>query len=259
MSLDDASRERGQMLGIAGLIVAVISALAWFPFNLGAAGLASVLSLVAVLHGERVYALIAPVVIGAAFLFLSPVTLGIILLQARLGNPLPLLLVVAFVVAPFGAIALDNGRAGSGLGSARAGSTNILRELQNLASRLGSARPVTSGPRLSLVPLAAGRPFSVAYEDMARGRSVTLGRTDGNDVVVHDNSVSRRHARISVVQGLGAAICDLGSVNGTFVDDQRVGGRYVPLAGVRTIRLGTCKIAVTVEDRAAEQRPTLQN
>jgi hypothetical protein len=259
MPLDGLSvRERGQILGIAGLVFAVIPAFAWFPFNLVAAGLASALAVAAVLHGERVFALTAPVVVAVVLLLFNTFTLGRFWVMSYLGNPLPLLMVMAFVAAPFGALAYDMGRAGGGPGSGRAGSTNFLKKLQNLASRFGRVGPTAGGPKLSLLPVATGRPFSVDYQDMARGRVVTLGRTENNDVVVRDSSVSRHHARIAVVQGLGAAICDLGSVNGTFVDDQRVGGRYVPLSGVRTIRLGTSEIAVSLQGHSSERRPTSQ-
>ncbi|MFT3715131.1 MAG: ATP-binding cassette domain-containing protein [Gordonia sp. (in: high G+C Gram-positive bacteria)] len=52
--------------------------------------------------------------------------------------------------------------------------------------------------------------------------SVTIGRTDFNDVVVDDPLVSRSHARITRRTG-GLVIEDLASVNGTFVDGARVG------------------------------------
>src|SRR5262249_7191252 len=149
-------------------------------------------------------------------------------------------------------------------------------KLKNFLARLGSAgagsglgvatRTVgfkgtsrtTSGPQISLVPQAAGRPFSMDYHDMLRGRSITLGRMENSDLVLNDTSVSRQHARISLVRGLGAAICDLGSVNGTFVDGQRISGRYVTLTGVTKIRLGECEIAVGLPDEAGKHRAAPQ-
>jgi hypothetical protein len=248
MSLHESSlRERGQVFGIAGLIVAVLCVFAWFPLNLGAAGLASVLSVVAILHGERMYAVIAPVVVAAVLLFLSPLTLAVLLGTAGNGSPGLLLLVLAFLAAPFGAIAYANAQRGGAPGPAGASPSNILRGLRNLAPPLGSAG-TARGPQLSLIPQTTGRPFSIDYQDMLRGRSITLGRTESCDVVLRDQSVSRQHARIAVVDGLGAAICDLGSVNGTFVDGRRVGGRYVSLAGIRKIKLGNCEVAVGLPD-----------
>lgn len=240
-------RARGQAFGIASLIVATLTAFAWPPLNLGAGGVAMVLAVAAILHGERVYAVIAPVVAGAVLLFLSPFTLAIILGLAHSGNPLPLLLVLAALAAPFGAIAYDNAQRVGAPRPAGAGPSDILRGLQSLAPRFGSAG-TTRGPQLSLIPQTTGRSFSMDYQDMLRGRSITLGRTESSDVVLRDHSVSRQHARIAVVDGLGAAICDLGSVNGTFVDGRRVGGRYVSLAGVRKIQLGNCEIALGLPD-----------
>ena len=49
---------------------------------------------------------------------------------------------------------------------------------------------------------------------------VTLGR-EGTDVILDDDEASRRHTEL-IVQGETALIRDLGSTNGTFVDDQRV-------------------------------------
>lgn len=47
---------------------------------------------------------------------------------------------------------------------------------------------------------------------------ITIGRTSDNDVVVNDYAVSRNHARFRNVPGVGYAIEDLASVNGTAVD-----------------------------------------
>jgi hypothetical protein len=49
----------------------------------------------------------------------------------------------------------------------------------------------------------------------------SIGRAPGNDVVVEDTSVSRRHARFTVESGR-LMIEDCGSANGTFVGHQRV-------------------------------------
>src|SRR5215470_5629530 len=48
-----------------------------------------------------------------------------------------------------------------------------------------------------------------------------LGRDAGNRVQIHDTEVSRRHAEIRRI-GDKFLLCDLGSSNGTFINNQRV-------------------------------------
>ena len=50
---------------------------------------------------------------------------------------------------------------------------------------------------------------------------LTLGRVEGNDIVLPHDSVSRRHARIDW-DGQKATITDLGSSNGTLVGESRL-------------------------------------
>jgi DNA-binding winged helix-turn-helix (wHTH) protein len=70
---------------------------------------------------------------------------------------------------------------------------------------------------------------------LAEGESV-LGRDPLARVLVDVPGVSRRHARI-VVTGSEAVVDDMGSKNGTFVGDRRVGGP-TPLADRDRVRLG---------------------
>lgn len=50
---------------------------------------------------------------------------------------------------------------------------------------------------------------------------ITLGRDPGNDIFLDDVTVSRRHAKI-VMEGEAFSIEDVGSLNGTYVNNQRV-------------------------------------
>ena len=55
-----------------------------------------------------------------------------------------------------------------------------------------------------------------------QGREIRLGRSRANDIVLSDPGVSREHAAISMRQG-SFILRDLGSVNGTYVNDHRIG------------------------------------
>lgn len=254
---DPVVRDRGQAFGIAGLIAAVLCVLASAvgrpPFNLYVGGLACLLAAIAALHGERTHAIIAPVAAGVGLFLFNTFTVAAIWLEAQFGRPGPLLLALSFLAAPFIAIAFDNAQR-----EAMPGPSVLLKELRSLASRFGSGYAPTppaasARAKLSLVPQASGQPYSASFQDLVRGRTITLGRKSTSDVVLNDDSVSRQHARIAYVEGLGTAICDLGSVNGTYVSGQRISSQYVPLAGVKTIRLGKCDVDIELPGGQSER------
>jgi pSer/pThr/pTyr-binding forkhead associated (FHA) protein/uncharacterized protein YraI len=51
--------------------------------------------------------------------------------------------------------------------------------------------------------------------------SLLVGRAQGNDLILDHSSVSRRHARFTIESGQ-LYVEDLGSANGTFIDDQKL-------------------------------------
>ena len=53
------------------------------------------------------------------------------------------------------------------------------------------------------------------------GDKVTVGRVPGNDIQLDDVTVSRQHA-VLVRQGAAWLVRDLGSLNGTYVNSERV-------------------------------------
>jgi len=71
------------------------------------------------------------------------------------------------------------------------------------------------------------------------GEIVTIGRSPGNNLVLQDEQVSRNHALIRR-EGNGYLIIDLGSANGTFINDKPV-TTATPLNSRDVIRLGECK------------------
>src|SRR5688572_25529814 len=91
--------------------------------------------------------------------------------------------------------------------------------------------------KLRLVPLAGCAPLEI--DD-----SKIIGRDPSADVVVDNESVSRKHARIER-SGEVLTVADQASGNGTFLDGQRVAG-----AGLRhgqTIRFGDVSFKVEIE------------
>ncbi len=63
----------------------------------------------------------------------------------------------------------------------------------------------------------AGKQFDIAT-------AVVIGRDNSADLVIDDSQASRRHARIEPT-GHGAVVEDMGSTNGTFINDSELHGR----------------------------------
>ena len=81
-------------------------------------------------------------------------------------------------------------------------------------------------PRPSAVAADGCTPTLTVWKDGARLDTVVLqpdthsvGRSEGAAIVVEHPSCSRQHATISVTAGLQVSITDLGSAQGTFVDN----------------------------------------
>ncbi|SCG44585.1 FHA domain-containing protein [Micromonospora halophytica] len=67
-------------------------------------------------------------------------------------------------------------------------------------------------------------------------RPQVIGRTPDADIAVPDPHLSRRHAEVRLTDA-GALLVDLGSTNGTWLNDRRIIGAE-PLADGDVIRLG---------------------
>lgn len=77
-----------------------------------------------------------------------------------------------------------------------------------------------SGPPSASSILVTGGPL-VGMSIPLSGRDVILGRSPASTLVLSDEFVSSRHARLRFENGQWW-IDDLGSSNGTFVDDERI-------------------------------------
>lgn len=70
--------------------------------------------------------------------------------------------------------------------------------------------------------------------------SVSAGRHPSSDIFLDDISVSRRHATFTR-RGAGYVVADLGSLNGTYVNRDRIDGE-IPLAGGDEVQLGKYRL-----------------
>jgi diguanylate cyclase (GGDEF)-like protein len=66
---------------------------------------------------------------------------------------------------------------------------------------------------------------------------LTIGRNTGNPIVVHEQSVSRTHAKL-VLRDKSVEVEDMGSANGTFINEQKIEARTLLKDG-DMLRLGT--------------------
>ena len=99
---------------------------------------------------------------------------------------------------------------------------------------------VISGP-------AAGQTLAIDAE-------IVVGR-EGADVTIDDAEMSRRHTALRPVDG-GVEVEDLGSLNGTFVDGNRIDAPTT-LSASAVVKMGTSEIELEIEP-AAEPEPIAQ-
>jgi len=87
-----------------------------------------------------------------------------------------------------------------------------------------------------------------------RKKSVVVGRQSDVDVVVEDESVSRKHAEL-VFGGGRWLIRDMGSTVGTFVDDKQIDGKQVPLSAKKEVLIGSRGMTFRVKLAGKRGRP----
>jgi pSer/pThr/pTyr-binding forkhead associated (FHA) protein len=80
-----------------------------------------------------------------------------------------------------------------------------------------------------------------------RKSTTTVGRHHDSDVVIDDPSISRRHAEITY-SGDGYFVSDLGSKNGTFVNQDNIGKSQHSLVDGDEITFGPGEIALTFQN-----------
>src|SRR5690348_5213246 len=93
-----------------------------------------------------------------------------------------------------------------------------------------------------LLRLHDGRLAGERFE-VATGTFV-LGRSSRCDLLVNDPTISRRHAKIAVAEG-SMTVTDLGSMNGTYLDEKQVREASVVAEGQR-LRFGSVSFLVSM-------------
>ncbi|MBP7867663.1 MAG: FHA domain-containing protein, partial [Acidobacteria bacterium] len=110
-------------------------------------------------------------------------------------------------------------------------------------------QPAPSGPGLH-VTTGAGKEFEVHLT----GTSIKIGRAPQNDIVLDDGFTSTYHAEIRPANGGTWQVTDMGSSNGTKVNDQRIAGSR-PLLSGDVIQVGRARIVFTAPPAAPAPRP----
>jgi pSer/pThr/pTyr-binding forkhead associated (FHA) protein len=100
------------------------------------------------------------------------------------------------------------------------------------ARKSGGAVPVPSGPSAVVVHPPEGKTRTVKI-----GPSMTIGRAPECELLIDDTYASSQHARIFGKNGTWY-VEDLGSTNGTFVNDQKLAAPAMVQPGDK-IRVGT--------------------
>lgn len=103
--------------------------------------------------------------------------------------------------------------------------------------------PAVESPRATLREI---RPDGSTQSFVVDGRPLTIGRGPDNGLVLQDSRASRHHARIYGRQG-ALLLADLGSTNGSWVNDRRI--QEIALGEGDEIRIGdTVLVVESVED-----------
>ncbi|MGY1735139.1 FtsK/SpoIIIE domain-containing protein [Geodermatophilus sp. SYSU D00684] len=161
------------------------------------------------------------------------------------------------VLAPL-ADALGTAAAGLWSGSTRLPGELLLTDDRLLhGAVLGLGRPVPRSGEPAASPLelhVVGGPAAGTVVPLATGRHV-LGRGAGATLSLPDPGVSRRHVALEVGAG-GLTVTDLGSTNGSRLDDADLDGTARPWRPGAVLRLGASSVTVTgPRDGRAGLRP----
>lgn len=100
------------------------------------------------------------------------------------------------------------------------------------------AVPRTTGPRATIREI---RPDRSSRTIELQGGALTIGRAPDNGLVLEDGRASRHHARIDTRRG-SLVLTDLGSTNGSWVNDRRIDS--IALGEGDRLRIGTTTLVI---------------
>lgn len=84
----------------------------------------------------------------------------------------------------------------------------------------------------------------------------TLGRENDCEMLIDHESISRRHCQFFLNSEEALTIKDLGSLNGTYVDDQRVD--HAILMPGQQVQVGALIFQVEILEDAGERKPAVK-
>ncbi len=81
-----------------------------------------------------------------------------------------------------------------------------------------------------------------------------LGRGQGNDICLHDEEISRKHAQLEVSANLGVTITDLQSTNGTWLDKTKIdSSQWKSIDSI--LHLGRCQLFLRKTNQMQTRQP----
>jgi hypothetical protein len=90
-------------------------------------------------------------------------------------------------------------------------------------------------------------------------RSISVGRTGSNQLVIDDPSVSKVHASLVSDAGGSLSVADTGSTNGTLVAGERIPyGKAVPVPFGARVTFGTVQVTFDIKNRVATGETKIQ-
>lgn len=87
-----------------------------------------------------------------------------------------------------------------------------------------------------------------SQQEQELGEQVSVGRSEGNDLILSEGGVSRKHARF-FLEGEACMVEDAGSANGTYVDGEKIEGP-TKVTSKSTVIIGDYEIMLKVGSKA---------